>query len=147
MNDRLDSWKEIAEYLKRDVRTVQCWEQTRGLPVRRVPGGGHAAVYALKSELDAWLNEGREEEPRHFSRRAAAAAAVTLLGGAAIAVWWYLGRSSGRTTGPTTPLARTLPFTSYPGVELQPALSPDGRPIAFVWDGEAGWLMCRLGWI
>ena len=36
---RLDSWKEVAEYLKRDVRTVSRWELSRGLPVRRVPGG------------------------------------------------------------------------------------------------------------
>jgi hypothetical protein len=31
--DRLDSWKEIAAHLKRDVRTVQRWEKEHGLPV------------------------------------------------------------------------------------------------------------------
>ena len=40
--DRLDSWKEIANYLQRTVRTVQRWEQTRGLPVYRLPGGSAA---------------------------------------------------------------------------------------------------------
>ncbi|MCU1257033.1 MAG: repeat-containing protein, partial [Candidatus Angelobacter sp.] len=33
--DRLDSWKEIASYLRRDVRTVQRWEKKEGLPVYR----------------------------------------------------------------------------------------------------------------
>ena len=32
---RLDSWKEIAAYLKRDVTTVQRWEKREGMPVRR----------------------------------------------------------------------------------------------------------------
>jgi hypothetical protein len=45
--DRLDSWKEIAAYLKRDVRTVQRWEKREEMPVHRhlhdgIPGG-HAA--------------------------------------------------------------------------------------------------------
>jgi hypothetical protein len=52
---RLDSWKEIAEYLGRDVRTVRRWERGRSLPVHRVPGGGRAGVYAFRSEVDAWL--------------------------------------------------------------------------------------------
>lgn len=53
---RLESWKEIATYLKRDVRTVQRWAQTRSLPVRRLPGGEMARVYAFRSELDTWWN-------------------------------------------------------------------------------------------
>lgn len=60
---RLESWKEIATHLNRDVRTVQRWAQTRGLPVRRLPGGEMARVYALQSELDAWWNS-REPETR-----------------------------------------------------------------------------------
>ena len=52
--DVLESWKMIAAYLRRDVRTLQRWECNRRLPIHRVPGGGKAAVYALKSELDTW---------------------------------------------------------------------------------------------
>lgn len=58
-NGRLDSWKEIAEYLKRDVRTAIRWEKDRGLPVHRVPGGKRQVVFAYPDEIDAWLsNEG-----------------------------------------------------------------------------------------
>lgn len=50
----IDSWKGIAAYLNRDVRTVMRWERTRGLPVHRLPGGPKSAVYATKPELDLW---------------------------------------------------------------------------------------------
>lgn len=53
---RLDSWKSIAEYLGRNVRTVTRWADERGLPVRRVPGGKRQAVFAYTGEIDAWLN-------------------------------------------------------------------------------------------
>lgn len=52
---RLDSWKEIARYLGRDVSTVIRWEQHRGLPVHRVPGGRLPRVFAYTEELDEWL--------------------------------------------------------------------------------------------
>jgi hypothetical protein len=51
---RLDSWKEIAEYLGRDVRTAIRWEHERGLPVHRVPGGRRGVVFAYGSEIDRW---------------------------------------------------------------------------------------------
>src|SRR6266498_1293978 len=53
--DRLDSWKEIAEYLKRSVRTVRRWEAEERLPVHRHVHQNSGTVYAFKSELDAWL--------------------------------------------------------------------------------------------
>src|SRR5215471_16933290 len=51
----LNSWKEVALYLGRGVRTVQRWEQELGLPVRRPRGRARSAVLALKPELDTWL--------------------------------------------------------------------------------------------
>ncbi len=51
---RLDSWKEIAAYLKRDVTTVQRWEKREGMPVHRHVHDKRGSVYALGSELDAW---------------------------------------------------------------------------------------------
>jgi tetratricopeptide (TPR) repeat protein/TolB-like protein len=57
--DRLDSWKEIAAYLKREVRTVQRWEKTEGLPVHRHQHERLSTVYAFKSEIDVWWKERR----------------------------------------------------------------------------------------
>lgn len=53
-NRRLDSWKQIAEYLGRDVRTAMRWSKSQGLPVRRVAGTGRS-VFAFSNEIDAWL--------------------------------------------------------------------------------------------
>ncbi len=56
--DRLDSWKELAAYLKRSVSTVQRWEREGGLPVYRRNGENgkkhHGQVFAYKSDLDTW---------------------------------------------------------------------------------------------
>jgi hypothetical protein len=52
--DRLDSWKEIAAYLKRSVRTVHRWESEQGLPVHRHLHQSSGTVYAFRAELDAW---------------------------------------------------------------------------------------------
>jgi TolB-like protein len=52
--ERLESWKEIAAYLRRDVRTVQRWEQTDGLPIHRHKRAHRPIPYAYKAELDAW---------------------------------------------------------------------------------------------
>ena len=104
---RLDSWKEIATYLGRDVRTVIRWEQNRGLPVYRVPGGKVSRVFAYPEELDAWLargiNGGDEngtiengtgalDNPDAASRLArpiAAIGSVALLAALAVAGWTY----------------------------------------------------------
>ena len=52
----LDSWKEIASYVKRDVSTVQRWEKREGMPVHRHVHDKRGSVYALSSELDASCN-------------------------------------------------------------------------------------------
>src|SRR5215467_6514366 len=59
LGDRLDSWKEIAAYLKRDERTVRRWEK-EGLPVRRKVHKKQASVFAYRDEIDAWWNDGRQ---------------------------------------------------------------------------------------
>ena len=43
--------------LRRGVRTAQRWERDAGLPVRRVGGYDGGAVYAFRSELDAWWQQ------------------------------------------------------------------------------------------
>jgi TolB-like protein len=58
-DDRLDSWKEIAAYLNRGVRTVRRWEREEGLPVHRQVHRVLGSVYAFKTEIDAWRHAGR----------------------------------------------------------------------------------------
>jgi hypothetical protein len=52
--DRLDSWKEIASYLDREVRTAQRWEKRESLPVHRHLHHTTSSVYAYKTEIDKW---------------------------------------------------------------------------------------------
>jgi TolB-like protein len=67
--DRLDSWKEIAAYLNRDVTTVQRWEKREGMPVHRHLHDRMGSVYAFSSELDAWVQSRKlrleEEQKEH----------------------------------------------------------------------------------
>ena len=53
-DERLDSWKEIAAFLNRGVRTVQRWESTEGLPVHRHHHAKLGSVYAVRSEVAGW---------------------------------------------------------------------------------------------
>ncbi len=57
----LSSWKEIAAYLGKGVRTVQRWERELNLPVRRPVAHNQRIVIAVPSELDAWV---RRQVPR-----------------------------------------------------------------------------------
>ena len=144
---RLDSWKEIARYLNRDVRTVQRWEQTCSLPVHRLPTGRlkGSPVYAYKSELDAWMRQSPQpaweeaagpapsKSPGLWRMRwvFGAVLALLLLTAGGVMVWRFA-----RSKSPQAPL-RVVRLTSYTGQARQPAFSPDGRQIAFAWNGEA----------
>ena len=79
--ERLESWKRIAAYLQRDVRTVQRWEQTNGLPVHRHQRAQRAIPYAYTKELDVWWTRHSDiapsdAPPNRRGRYIAAAVAV-----------------------------------------------------------------------
>jgi Tfp pilus assembly protein PilF len=84
-DQRLKSWKQIASFFGTDERTVKRWEAKRGLPIRRIPGGAKATVYAEIAELERWLKGAQPPAPvpqvASRSRRiwALGAAFVTLL--------------------------------------------------------------------
>ena len=97
--DRLDSWKEIASYLNRDVRTVQRWEKVAGLPVHRLQVEKGGSVYAYKSELDTWYREHQrrlEEEPEPGERRSwkwmAAVGIVVVIAAVVLGRWLLYAR-------------------------------------------------------
>lgn len=51
----LNSWKEIANFLGRGVRTAQRWEHDLHMPVRRPRGRSRSAVLAIPQEIETWL--------------------------------------------------------------------------------------------
>jgi Tol biopolymer transport system component len=143
---RLESWKAIAAYLSRDVSTVQRWEKREGMPVHRHQHDKIGSVYAFPAELDAWwqgrrqgleqddpgaagpIAEAADPGPAPSGRmRVAAAAALALAGGTALGFW--LG--SRRPSDPPRPVPRFQRITDMAGLEESPALSPDGKTVAF----------------
>ncbi len=153
---RLDSWKEIAAYLNRDIRTVQRWEKTANLPVRRLQKPGLRAVFAYSIDLDEWLEkqagslpaidatEPPESEPAseplaaapdldpppasHRSRVTLAVALFVLAAAALAGSAYYLKfRVPAASFGPLA----SRPITSDPGSERDPDISPDGKYVAY----------------
>src|SRR6185437_3422009 len=94
-NDRLDSWKAIATYLRRDVRTVQLWEKAQRLPIYRQRHASLPSVFAFKSELDRWRNDRtskpRPSRPISHSLLWALAIAISCTT-ALLSTWWIWGR-------------------------------------------------------
>ena len=96
--ERLDSWKEIAAYLKRDVTTVQRWERQEGMPVHRHLHHKRGSVYALSSELDAWVQgrKLRSEEEQELALEALGGwpandrSRADVAGSFLAPQWWYL---------------------------------------------------------
>ncbi|HEY2907994.1 MAG TPA: hypothetical protein VGJ29_18960 [Vicinamibacterales bacterium] len=149
--DRLDSWKEIAGYLKRDVTTVQRWEKREGMPVRRHLHDKMGSVYAFRSELDAWsrsrnpaaiLEEIEVEPPTSpsISRRSSrlsiawsAIAAALVVG--LVATLWQLDRRDYFWRNPLAD-ARFQNVTDFAGAEQAAAISRDGKFVAFLSDRD-----------
>ena len=155
--DRLDSWKAIAGYLKRDVTTAQRWERREGMPVHRHLHDKQGSVYAYRSELDAWWEnrrtrlvptEGSAGEPpdeaiaatqrsplgspnQAGSRRwllAGFAAIVLVL---AAGAYWLVVRHD--TAGHDfLGNARVTQLADLSGTEQAAAISRDGRFVAFL---------------
>jgi Tol biopolymer transport system component len=145
LDDRLDSWKEIASYLSRDVRTVQRWEKNAGLPVHRLKIEKAGSVYAYKSELDAWWNERRpvlepqaaEEKQsrrlidwaavRKYRLGAAAGAAIIVL-----MIGWAFNSTRRSFSSRVSRVKVTHKQVTFLGNAYAPGISPDGTYVAFV---------------
>ena len=109
--NRLESWKEIAAYLGREVRTVQLWEKSEGLPVHRHLHGKQGSVFALKPEIDAWREKRREPAARGSVSRWKPIAAVGIV--ALLAAWLILVWKTPRHSGQSITAVVVLPFTDF----------------------------------
>ena len=122
--ERLDSWKEIGAYLKRDERTVRRWER-EGMPVHRHMHAKKATVYSYKSEIDAWWNGGgraRVEAPEAAASRyrrslwwIAAGLTLVAVGVVAVNVTWIRNRWFGRRLAGEIGSIAVLPLENLSG--------------------------------
>ncbi len=154
--DRLDSWKEIGAYLKRDVTTVQRWEKREGMPVHRHLHDRMGSVYAYRAELDAWTrtrNLLAVKENGHDASLASPPApqsdaamsnsgkrwrfilplAVAVVLGVAALLWLQRAEYFWR-----SPIAgaRFETLTNFDGVAQAAAVSRDGQFVAFLSDKD-----------
>jgi Tol biopolymer transport system component len=152
LEDRLDSWKEIAEYLNRDVTTVQRWEKREGMPVHRHVHDRIGSVYAFRPDLYAWMrsrnlratqDNGSTATPpdppvqlptsttqtrgRLILQLALAAAAL------AIAVAFWLHKTERFWRNPIAE-AHFQTVTDFDGFEQAAAISRDGHFVTFLSD-------------
>ena len=128
--DVLESWKEIASYLGKGVRTVVRWEKTEALPIHRHLHERRSSVFAYKAEIDAWLARRAVLDPQPSAartRRMRRLALATFIAIVVASIW--LWPTPVRTRG-TTPLA-VEPLTAYPGAQYSPSFSPDGNHFVF----------------
>ena len=137
----LDSWKNIASYLNRDVSTLKRWEKDEGLPVHRHMHLSRASVYAFPSELDAWIASRKPSaEPAPAPRwRSALALAATLMLSVLTAGSSLLVTSTRAADGPAIVVKRIWSGSETDG---SGAPSPDGRSLLFV-DWSTGDLAVR----
>ena len=162
LEDRLDSWKEIAAYLKRDVTTVQRWEKREGMPVHRHLHDRMGSVYASRADLDAWMRgrnpgtgqEGVRQEngnngqlpnpsaqpPREalsrFSSKWAFVLLLAMVGGVlAIGTSLWLRTTERFWRNPIAD-GRFQTVTDFDGVEQAAAVSRDGHFVAFLSDRD-----------
>ena len=154
--DRLDSWKEIAAYLSRDVTTVQRWEKREGMPVHRHVHDRIGSVYASRAELDGWVRGRNLRATPENGNGAILAHPVEVLPDAVAStsrkrgtfVWWlaagavlaisallWLRRTDYFWRNPIEG-ARFQTVTDFDGVARDAALSRDGHFVAFLSDHD-----------
>jgi Tol biopolymer transport system component/DNA-binding winged helix-turn-helix (wHTH) protein len=124
LNDSADAPRYIETLPRRGYRFIAAVDVVAtGLPAApsgMAPAGASAAALAEPVK-------GRRPRVR---RVLLALSALALLGAA---LWTGLRPDNAASTESA---ARPVPITSFPGLELEPAMSPAGNLVAFAWDGK-----------
>src|ERR1700722_15964173 len=151
--ERLDSWKEIAAYLNRDVTTVQRWEKREGMPVYRHVHDKLGSVYAWRAELDAWArgrnlpaaqengDDASSPSPAGLPRRSGESTAIPRwtivlplaagIAALAIGILFWLHKAEYFWRNPIA-AARFQTVTDFDAVAEAAAVSRDGHFVAFL---------------
>jgi TolB-like protein len=143
-SDRLDSWKEIAAYLRREVRTLHRWEIQEGLPIHRHLHKERGTVYAYKSELNTWWQDRRQvlerkgqvpAATRRLEKKYVVAILIALTAVAGLATYVSRKLLSPKTTPAGKVMLAVLPFENLDGGQEQEYFS----------DGLTEEVITRLG--
>src|ERR1035438_3263073 len=135
---RVDSWKEIAAFLRCGERTFGREEAERGLPVHRMPGSGRGRVFAYTAELSRWSESGLPElgalpttstPPSRSLRWSVIAPIVLALLASIIAAYQW---TRGRDRHAPVPVLRQLTANPTEDWVMGAAISPDGKSLAFL---------------
>jgi Tol biopolymer transport system component/DNA-binding winged helix-turn-helix (wHTH) protein len=94
-----------------------------------VPGTGYGFVAAVEHAAHG-VPQAQAPAPAVPARKRRSWVLALALTPLAIVLAWYLRP----TAAPA--IWRSRPLTTYPGFEQAPALSPDGRQVAFAWEGD-----------
>jgi eukaryotic-like serine/threonine-protein kinase len=115
-----------AEFPKRLLRVIQ-------LCLRKNPDERYQSVTDVRLVLDELKEDLDDQAPAaspRVTRRGVVFGAAVAAGGAALS---YIGL---RISHDSRPPILATPLTMYYGHAQSPALSPDGKMVAFMWDGE-----------
>jgi len=121
--------RDLQKIIRRCLRKDPAWRYQSAADLK-------ISLYDLQRETESGEPEAAPAAPPsprpslRWQRWIAALALGLAIG--AVGTWWFASRGERRTAfyGPVKPL------TTYSGLEHEPALSPDGNQVAFVWDGE-----------
>ena len=117
--------RELEKIIQRCMRKDPAWRYQSAADLK-------ISLCDLQREMESGVPEAAlPAPPEHRGKLWAAILALGLVLGASGA-WWFASRGERHTSayGPIKPL------TTYSGLEYEPALSPDGNQVAFVWNGE-----------
>jgi eukaryotic-like serine/threonine-protein kinase len=143
--ERYQSIKDAAIELKELRREMEGADVVTTVPPERSAGPPSFGISAgpgttppeggTRNSLSVSSAEYVVNEIKRHKKTVALAALVLILSVAVFGLYKLIGR--GPSKSPNTAL-KIVPFTSFPGQKDEPAFSPDGKQIAFVWDGEKG---------
>src|SRR5437762_11930329 len=143
-----DTFGEVDEGLNKAVQKLrQALDDSSDNPrfIETLPRKGYRFITAVESSIEGAAATASQPAPaagppsvEPIKRRRADVWAWLLVGIVLLALLVVAGVHFWTVHPTSQPVSKAVPLTSYPGRQITPAISPDGKQVAFAWDGEKG---------